>query len=246
MAGSESNREREGQLIMPFYIACDVSGSMVKDMADLQAGLDELRNEVMREVIVAELVMLSVITFNHAARTLVPLGAPHEITIPGLPPASGTTSYSAAFRQFHEAFQADLGRYHDRNVYRPCIFFLTDGEPDPDDNYQRTFQSLLAYDKASEKGNPQYPYVCAFGFRDATRASMESLAYPTTGPEAKLGRWFIAREGHKPGELLRAIGPALADSVVQSGLSALDGTPVVQLPTSMPGMIGGSVVHRPK
>lgn len=43
-----SERATEGQVVMPFYIVCDVSGSMCGDMADLNAGVAGLRQEIMK------------------------------------------------------------------------------------------------------------------------------------------------------------------------------------------------------
>lgn len=231
---SEGIENREGQVVMPFYIICDVSGSMVNDMADLKAGLSDLHDEIMKDAIVSDLVMLSVITFDTSARTVVPLAPPPDITLPSLS-ATGSTNYSAAFQEFHRAFQADRARLkgEGKRVNRPCIFFLTDGEPN-DDSYIQTFRSLLA-----KENNPAYPYVCAFGYRSATEARMKSLAYPDFGEDRKKGRWFIANSGKSIRELFKAIAPALAQSIVGSAQSVPTGAPSVQMPGQIPGMTSG-------
>jgi len=222
---------------MPFYVICDVSGSMSVEMAGLNSGLREIHQAIMTDPVVSDLVMMSVITFDSSARTVVPLAAPPDITLPSLS-ATGSTNYSAAFQLFHQAFQADRARLKGagKQVYRPCIFFLTDGEPN-DDGYKQTFRSLLA-----KENNGSYPYVCAFGYGGASQARMESLAYPDFGPESKRGRWFIANSGKSIGELLKAIAPALASSILSSGQSASAGAPQMQFPQQVPGMTGGSAL----
>lgn len=217
----ERPENSEGQVVMPFYIVCDVSGSMHGDMNDLADGLRQLHNGIMEAPLLDDLVMLSVITFNDQASTLVPLASPSDITLPSLPPAGGLTEYSAALQEFHRAFQADLVRLKSegKQVYRPCIFFLTDGEPN-NDSYKQTFQSILA-----REHNRAYPYVCAFGFRDAKQPTMESLAYPNFGEENKRGRWFIAKQGHSVSELLSAMAGTIKNSILLSGNSAASGSP---------------------
>jgi uncharacterized protein YegL len=225
----------EGQIIMPFYILCDVSGSMASDMRELAKGLNDLHHGLLAEPIINDLVMMSVITFNDSACTVVPLAAPEDITLPALPAAAGLTNYSAAFREYHQAFEADRARLkgEGKRVYRPCIYFLTDGEP-TDQNYLQTFQALLTH-----ANNPAYPYVCVLGFRDARQATVQTLAQADAGGPHKRGRWFIAGQGQPVGQTLAALVGVIGRSIVQSARSATTGTPEVTLPTTVPGMRGG-------
>jgi uncharacterized protein YegL len=179
--------------------------------------------------------MVSIIFFNDTARTIMPLAAPEEITLPPLPPAAGLTNYSAAFREYHQAFEADRARLkgEGRRVYRPCVYFLTDGEP-TDQNYLQTFKALLTHEH-----NPAYPYVCAIGFRDASQATVQALAHADAGGPHKRGRWFIATPGHSVSQTLLAMVEVIGKSIVQSAHSAATGGPEVVLPTSIPGMRGG-------
>jgi hypothetical protein len=237
---SEENGAHEGQVIMPFYLVCDVSGSMDRDMGALNAGLAQLRQEILSEPVVDDLVMLSVITFNHEARTAVPLNAPSEIVLPQLSSGGGTV-YGAAFREFHRAFRADRQRLKDegRKVFRPCVFFLSDGEPN-DRDYLQTFQSLLGYDSETEQGNSAYPYVTTFGFRDAQPATMASIAYPNFGDQKKRGRWFIAKQGHTVDQLLKSMAGVIGKSVIKSGQSVGTGGPAFSPPTAVEGMDSNS------
>jgi uncharacterized protein YegL len=223
-----------GQVVMPFYLICDVSGSMWVDLPALNAGIDLLQREIMHDPVVADLTVVSLITFADTASTAMPLTFPSEIQRP--PPGSdGLTNYGPAFREFHRAFQADRSRFkgEGKRVFRPCVFFLTAGEP-TDGDYARVFASLLGYDPATKRGNAAYPHVTAFGFRDATAETMATIAYPTFGD--KRGRYFLARHDASVSGLLAVVAGAIAISVVGSANSVGNGSPQFIPPTDLPGM----------
>lgn len=217
-----SEHATEGQVVMPFYIVCDVSGSMCGDIAALNAGVADLRQEIMKDPVADDLAMLSIIAFDDTARTVVPLNFPTAMEMQPLV-CGGLTNYTAAFREFHRAFEEDRKRLRGegKRVFRPCIFFLTDGEPTSTDHLQ-VFQQLLGYDPASKQGNRAYPYVTPFGFRSATEESIKALAYPTFGE--KKGRYFLAKHGVAVSELLKAMTGMIATSVLSSSSSGMLGT----------------------
>lgn len=223
-----------GQIVMPFYVLCDISGSMAHDVAELTAGLGALHRGLLAEPLINDLVMMSVITFNDSARTVAPLAAPEDMTPPALPGPVGLTNYSAAFREYHQAFEADKARLkaEGKRVYRPCVYFLTDGEP-TDHNYLQTFQALMTH-----HNNAAYPYFCAFGFRDARAATLEALAHADAGGPHKRGRWFVADRGHSVSQTLTDLVGVIGNSVMRSAQSASSGLPEVVLPTGVPGMRG--------
>ena len=218
----------DGQLIMPFYIICDVSGSMSGDMSALNAALAQLRTDIMSNPVVDDLTMLSVITFESSARTVVSLAPPSQVVLPTLT-AGGGTNYGAAFREYHRAFEEDRARLKasGKQVYRPCVFFLTDGGP-LDRDYLQTFRSLFAYDPDTKQGNKAFPYLVSFGFRDAPEDVMRQLAYPDFGRAR--GRWFVARSSNI-GELLKSMTSAIGNTVISSGVSAGQGAPQIVPPT---------------
>ena len=231
----------EGQVVMPFYFLCDVSGSMWVDIPALNAGIAQLRSEIMRDPVVDDLTMLSVITFADTAKTVVPLSFPTEMTPPQLT-SGGLTNYGPAFTEFHRAFEADRVRLkgEGKRIFRPCVFFLTDGEP-TDGDYQQVFTSRLGFDPVTKQGNPRYPYVTAFGLREASAQTMATITYPTFGD--KRGRYFLARDGASMTDLLTGIAGAIATSVVGSALSVAGGTPrfTPPGPDAIAGMDGSLV-----
>lgn len=231
----------EGQVVMPFYIMCDVSGSMWVDVAALNAGIAQLQQDIMRDPVVDDLAMVSIISFADTARTVVPLSFPSQIRPPTFT-SDGLTNFGPAFREFHRAFEADRVRLkaEGKRIFRPCIFFLTDGEP-TDGDHAEVFASLLGYDPVTKQGNPRYPYVTAFGFREAAAETMATITYPTFGD--KRGRYFLARDGATVTDVLNGIAGAIATSVVGSALSAGSGLPQFVPPANnaVGGMTGSFV-----
>jgi uncharacterized protein YegL len=216
-------RSTEGQIVMPFYIVCDVSGSMCADMPLLNAGIEALREEIMKDPVADDLAMLSVIAFSDTARTVAPLDFPTALEMSPMT-CGGLTNFSAAFQEVHRAFEADRVRLkaEGKKVYRPCVFFMTDGMPTSKDHRQ-TLRGLFGYDPVTKQGNPRYPYITAFGFGSATAESLRDVAYPDFGE--KRGRYFLAREDVSFAELFRAMAGMIATSVLGSTLSATMGAP---------------------
>lgn len=239
MSERPSERATEGQVVMPFYIICDVSGSMEPDMNDLNAGVANLREEIMKDPVADDLAMLSVIAFSDTARTVMPLNFPSLMQVQQLT-SGGLTNYTAAFREFHRAFEIDRVQLKNegKRVYRPCVYFLTDGVPTSTDHVQ-VFQQLFGYDPKTKQGNPRYPYVTPFGFGGATEEAMKAIAYPTFGE--KRGRYFLAKLGVPVSSLLKAMTGMIATSVLSSSQSATTGTPtVVQPPLDSSSDLEGS------
>jgi hypothetical protein len=224
----------DGQVIMPFYFLVDVSSSMSRDVQPLTQAVEDLIRDIQKDPVVDDLVMLGIITFNSSARTVVPLGSPSDLVTPQFS-ASGGTNYSAAFEEYHRAFEQDRARLKGQGikVYRPCVFFLTDGEPG-DPNYLDTFKRLFGYDPVSKVGNRAFPYFVPYGFREAREDVVKSLAYPNFGMTK--GRWFLSRSNNVT-EILKAMTTALGNTVISSGNSAAQGAPqiVPPSPPSTPG-----------
>jgi uncharacterized protein YegL len=207
---------------MPFYIVCDVSGSMSGDINALNDGVADLCKEIGKDPVADDLTMISVISFGSTARTVIPLNFPTAVEFQPLTIA-GATNYTAAFQEFDRAFKADRARLRSegKRVFRPCMFFITDGQPTSAD-HMAVFESLFGYDPKTKQGNRAYPYITPFGFRDATEATMKSLAYPNFGE--KRGRYFLAKQGVSIPDMLKAMIGMIATSVLNSSMSATTGT----------------------
>jgi uncharacterized protein YegL len=148
----------------------------------------------------------------------------------------GGTNYGNAFRELARVIPADAAalKAQGYRVFRPCAFFLTDGEP-LDADYWETFKSTLTYNGGTGVGMKQYPVFIPFGFRDAPEDVLRKLAYP---PER--GRWYHIKS-HDIGQVIKLILDVIMKTVVSSGQSSSTGKPaLVHAPTpSAPGVTQG-------
>jgi uncharacterized protein YegL len=174
----ERSHAEEGQIVMPFYLVCDVSGSMSRDMQALNEGIRKLRRAIVAQPQVDDVAQLSIITFSTNAQVVLPLGRMSEEQMPTLS-AQATTNYGAAFTLLAQTIQQDIARLKAQKlkVYRPCAYFLTDGLP-TDRTWLQTFTSTLTYDQARGSGMKGHPLFIPFGFRDASEDVLNKLAYP--------------------------------------------------------------------
>ncbi|PKH40155.1 Uncharacterized conserved protein YegL, contains vWA domain of TerY type [Nocardioides alpinus] len=211
---------QEGDLVMPFYIVCDTSGSMSGDMANVHEALLELQQEVKDTPLIADLTQIGVLTFNSSSQVAIPLGNLEYASITQFG-AGGGTNYGESFRVLRKTMDEDYQRLKSQgySVFRPCAFFLTDGGP-TDREWERDFATEFHYDDASKAGNRYYPRFIPFGFRDARLDTLSKIAYPPKG-----GRAFVASNGTTAGQALRSIKEFLAQTIISTGLTNGSGAP---------------------
>ena len=75
---SERTNSVEGQLVMPFYVVCDVSWSMFNGIVKLNEGLHRLVRAIRAEPIVDDVAWIGVMSFSDTARVVMPLGQASE------------------------------------------------------------------------------------------------------------------------------------------------------------------------
>ncbi|WP_116282090.1 vWA domain-containing protein [Subtercola boreus] len=221
MAENSSFRVGEGQLVMPFYIIADTSGSMAGDLDALHQAVRDLIDELRRDPQTDDVAMLSVITFGTSAGVDVPLS--RLSAIESVPPfvLKGGTDFSAAWKTFAVTVEQDYASIKAANgsMFRPCVFFLTDGEPADRATFRQTFQGLQGKDVT-----PRWPYVMAFGFRNAKEDVLKQLAYPDFGE--KRGRWFLS-DGRDASAVLQEIRQTWGATILQSTMTASSPSPSI-------------------
>jgi uncharacterized protein YegL len=230
----ERQAAEQGQLVMPFYLICDVSYSMLNDMAALNDCLQRLRRAIVAKPVVDDVAHICIMTFSDTAKVVMPLGQMSEHQVPTLS-VEGGTNYGAAFRELANTVKrdADLLKQQGYKIYRPCAFFLTDGEP-LDDDWWETFKNTLTYDRTTRVGMRQHPVFVPYGFRDAPEDVLRKLAYPL-----ERGKWYHIKS-HDIEQALDGIINAIMTSVVSSGMSSQTGQPtLVHAPPNVPGMSSG-------
>ncbi|MGD0699478.1 MAG: VWA domain-containing protein [Trebonia sp.] len=217
--------EEVGQIVMPFYLMCDVSLSMTNDMPELNDGLRRLRRAILAEPVANDVAYIAIATFSDIAKVVMPLERMSEQQVPTLSPQGGT-NYGAAFRLLAQTIAQDTAELKARGlkVYRPCVFFLTDGEP-LDHDWHQTFIGTLSYDSDTKVGMKGHPIFVPFGFREAPEDILRKLAYP----QGK-SKWYHARD-ESVEEALNGMLGIIMKTVVSSSRTVSGGEPaVVPLP----------------
>jgi uncharacterized protein YegL len=217
--------EEAGQIVMPFYLMCDVSLSMTPDMQRLNDGLQRLRRAILAEPLANDVAYIAIATFSDIAKVVMPLERMSEQQVPTLSAQSGT-NYGSAFRLLAQTIAQDTADLKARGlrVYRPCVFFLTDGEP-LDRDWHQTFVSTLTYDGGTKVGMKGHPIFVPFGFRQAPEDVLKQLAYP----QGK-GKWYHAKSASVEQALNGMLG-IIMQTVVTSSRTASSAQPaVVPLP----------------
>lgn len=211
--------------ILPFYLVCDESYSMAG--AAIQAmndALPELHNEIGTNPVVCDKTRFSILTFSNDAQVLQPLADLSQISqLPELSPKGGT-SFAAAFRLLRTEIEQDVAalKNEGHRVFRPAVFFLTDGYPtEPEAAWEAEFQVLTDPTVNSR------PNIIAFGIGDADPRVI-----------AKIGtaRAFMADTNMSPAGALKEFSRALTRSIINSGSGSGDQL-APQMPSEVPGFV---------
>jgi uncharacterized protein YegL len=212
---TEQNDPERGSLVMPFYLVSDVSKSMTAAMPALNQTLRALWQAIVNEPVVDDVARICIMTFSDTTRVVVPLGRITETAIPTLGVELGT-NYGAAFRVLAQTISYDVqGLKHEGyKVYRPCVFFLTDGMP-LDEDWEATFQSTLTYDLDTRQGMKGHPIFVPFGFDQARPSILARLVYP---PDRS--KWHFATEA-SPALALKGLLDIIQKTVINSSLTSL-------------------------
>ena len=201
---------------LPTYLVLDTSGSMELYADVLNHTLDQLYQTLITSPKVSEFAYLSIITFNEKAYVVLPMTDIDRV--PGLPQIScaGGTHYGEAFRAVRERIDVDIPalRTAGKEVLRPVVFLLTDGEPlDPD--WHESFLDLV------DKEWQRYPNVITYGFGAANPEVLSKVATKAA---------FLAERGSTDQRALTEAITSLVNSLVASAH-----TEQMQVPQSVPG-----------
>jgi Uncharacterized protein encoded in toxicity protection region of plasmid R478, contains von Willebrand factor (vWF) domain len=188
--------------ILPFYLLCDESGSMIGEPIDaINGALPDLHHEISTNPTVADKTRFCLIGFSDTATVLQPLVDLSDIdSVPALA-AGGLTSYGDAFRTLLRCVEADVAglKAEGHEVYRPVVFFLSDGiptDPDWDQAYKEVTQSRFC------------PKIIAFGIGEAQESTIARVAN---------FRAFMQKDSSvSPAQALREFASSLTRSIVRS------------------------------
>ena len=212
-----------GQNILPFYLVCDESASMSGDAIDaMNKALPELHAEIGMNPVVSDKTQFAIIGFSNEAEVLLELSDLSQIA--GLPvlTAKGGTNFAAAMRCLKSQIELDLDRLKSQGhkVFRPVVFFLTDGQP--------TSDWEVEYNELTSPSFRYRPNIVSFGIGDADRDVISAIAN---------FRAFIQEDSSmSPAVALQEFATALTKSIVKSGVSMTkEGGLQLQTPTQVDG-----------
>ena len=210
------------QQVLPFYLVCDESSSMSGvPVQAINDSLPTLHTEIASNPVVADKTKFCLIGFNHQAQVLLPLSDLSTVSsIPGLQ-ADGGTDYSSAFDLLYNTIASDVAQLKGNGdqVYRPAVFFLSDGQPGDDWS--------TAYQRLTDPSWSLHPNILAFGFGSVHAATLQQVATV---------RAYIADGSMGPDAALREFATSLIQSIVNSGSKPTDGGALtLSVPDQVPG-----------
>jgi uncharacterized protein YegL len=212
-----------GQFVLPFYLVCDESGSMMGDPANaINDSLPDLLQEIGGNPAVADKTRFCMIGFTDLPELLLPLSDLSQVTsIPGVT-ARGGTAFAPAFTFLRQTIEADVAalRQQGNEVYRPTVFFFSDGQPA--DTWQPAYRQLV------DPGWGYHPNILAFGFGTADSLVIQQIATVLA---------FIADGTLSPAGALREFAQSLIKSIVASGSKTSSKSVNMQMPDHVPGYI---------
>lgn len=202
--------------VLPVYVLLDVSASMAgSPIASANEIVPALIDACRTYQSLADALRFSIVTFSGAAKTVVPMTAYHEAMVPTLTTET-STAYGAGFAEVSRRIDIDVTslKADGYEVFRPSMFFITDGDPTDD---PRSRQS--AWDTLTDKNRRAHPNVITFGVGGNVRP--EAIKQYVSHN----GKAFVSKSGNDAARDLKLIIEALVTSVVSSANAAAAGGP---------------------
>jgi uncharacterized protein YegL len=208
--------------ILPFYLVADASYSMSQDgkIDTLNNLLPQLRDELLRNPVVGDMVRFGLLDFSDDATVVLPLTDIRMIEVlPTLAPRGGT-SYAAAFGALRSQIEQDYAQLQADGfaIKRTTVVFLSDGAPtDDDETWRAAYDDLTAWDSEAKAGFRLFPNLIPIGIGDADRTILSELRHRKDGPAAMPALYMA--DGGNPAKAIAELIPLLIRSIVNSSLA---------------------------
>lgn len=195
--------------LLPFYVVCDVSASMREDGRSdaVTAAVVATCDAIATNPVVADRTRFGVVAFAADAEVVLPLCDVSFLdALPVLRPR-GLTNYGPAFVALRATIEQDVAQLaaDGCRVFRPAVFFLTDGRPsDP----PAAWRSALG--RLRDPGFGHRPNIVAFGFGQCDPAVLREVATVAS---------YVASDVVSTAAAIGSFGTLLVESVVASGTS---------------------------
>lgn len=226
---SIASGSRDDELLaLAFYVVVDVSWSMsgpatpTHDGSSSQTPIDAV-NMILPQVVDAinesptlgDVVRLGAMDFSDDAQVVLRLDDLRNVqTIPTFSPRGGT-SYAAAFQLLRTEIERDLAQLKSDNyrVYRPAVFFITDGEPTDD-----AASLKAAYEQLTDPSFRARPNIIPFGVGGATKDQLDTWVFPKA-PTSKPMRSYVAKDNIDAATAINKVAEILISSIIASAQS---------------------------
>jgi uncharacterized protein YegL len=207
--------------VLPVYFVADESWSMSDHVDKLTKGLVSLLDALNLQTMAAAKIRLSVIGFSAEPQCYLPMSDLRDVSQMPQLSAKTVTSYSHVFRFLRQSIPADVAALKSQGylVYRPAVFFLTDGQPtDTDGNFtdDSEWEQSLADLQGLQGGFREHPNIVAFGIGTSKEATISRVA---TNPKFA----FKAAAETDTGLAVAKFMDAFTNSIVNSGQVMADG-----------------------
>lgn len=208
--------------VFPFYLVIDVSASMADCLAEINAELPALRDEIANDPIVGDIARFAIITFSEDASMALPLSDLLSVNAMPTLQVEGSTNYREVFEFLAGCIPHDMQWFKDEGyqVYRPAVFFITDGLP-TDEGWEAAYQDMV------DPSAPYRPNIVTFGFGDAEHSTLSYIA---------TFKAYAAFDGQQPARILRTISQELTKSILASSRRAAAGEATIVMPEELHGM----------
>jgi uncharacterized protein YegL len=203
--------------LLPVYVVVDESDSMRPWLGELNTGLASLHNALLAEPMAAAKVRFTILGFSDTVEVRMRLAdLRRRERLPELF-TRHRTSYRAVFADLLERIPDDVYTLKGTGyaVYRPAVFFLSDGQPSGDEPWRDLHGQLT--DRVANRMAPNI-IACGIG-----RARAETILAVATQPKYA----FLSVPGTGVGEAVARFCTALTKSVVESGRSVANGRPAL-------------------
>jgi uncharacterized protein YegL len=193
--------------LLPFYAVCDTSASMREEgrIDVLNAAVAATCDAAAMHPVIADRIRFGLVSFSGEAEVALPLCDVGTLDqVPTLVPR-GLTRYASAFTLVRATIEDDVAQLvaDGYRVFRPTVFFLTDGQPT-----DAVIEWRAALERMVDPDFPHRPNVVAFGIGHASRPMLAEVATVAA---------YTAADSMSAPAAIAAFGTMLVESVVASG-----------------------------
>jgi uncharacterized protein YegL len=162
--------------VVPFYVVCDESYSMVDHIAAMDDAVRELRDRIHADHGLGETARICVIGFSDSARIVIPLSPVGTRTETFAASSAAATNFAAVFALLRDTIQRDVAALEADCylVYRPTVFFLSDGQATDPALWSAAYQRLIDPNWAAR------PRIVALEVGDADLATIRGISTVTS------------------------------------------------------------------